>query len=122
MTTVTGRATEIVNLLKTTGQKATSDVSKMGGLIPGFLVIPIPKYAFLTDLEGGSSLTWTVYAIAKSPGNLEAAKSLEGLVVAAAGVLDFETAEPASYQLPSASDPYPAYRIDFSEDMEVSIT
>lgn len=120
MTTVTQRAQEIVALLRTTGKPATADVSKVR--IPGYLVIPIPKYAFGTDLDGGSSLTWTVYPLAKSPGNLAAAQALEELVVLAAGVLDFETAEPASYELPQGSDPFPAYRIDFSEDMEVSST
>lgn len=118
MGTVTDRAQEFVDLLKTTGKPATLDVTKVD--LPGFLVIPIPKYAFGTDLDGGSSLTWTVYAIAKSPGNKQAALALEELVVLAAGVLDFETAEPSSYTLPSGSDPFPAYSISFSDDMEVS--
>ncbi|QOR55308.1 MAG: hypothetical protein SHS37scaffold537_6 [Phage 68_12] len=118
MTSVTARAQEFVALLKTTGKPATLDVTKVD--LPGYLVIPIPKYAFGTDLDGGSSLTWTVYAIAKSPGNLQAAKALEELVVLAAGVLDFETADPTSYTLPSGSDPFPAYSISFSDDLEVT--
>ena len=121
MTTVTGRAEEIVAALKTgTGKPATADVKKAGGLLPCYLVIPIPAYAFHTDLDGGSSLTWTVYAITRGPGNLAAAKALEQLVVLAAGVLDFETAEPTSYKLPAGTDPFPAYSISWSEDLEVS--
>jgi hypothetical protein len=118
MGTVTDQAQAYVDLLKTTGKPATLDVAKVE--TPGFLVIPIPKYAFHTDLDGGSSLTWTVYALAKSPGNKQAAVALEELVILAAGVLDFDTAEPTSYQLPSGSDPFPAYSMSFSDDMEVS--
>lgn len=118
MGTVMDRAAELVTLLKTTGKPATLDVTKVE--VPGYLLVPIPKYDFGTDLEGGSSLTWTVYALAKSPGNKQAGIALEELVILAAGVLDFETASPTSYELPSGSDPFPAYSISFSDDMEVS--
>lgn len=121
MTTVTERAQEIVADLKAKTEKpATADVRKVQ--VPGYLVIPIPKYAFHTALDGSSTLTWTVYALAKSPGDLAAAQALEELVVLAAGVLDFETADPSSYELPSGSTPFPAYSISWTEDMEVSIT
>lgn len=120
MTSPTDRAQEIAAALKAeTGRPATCDVRKVQ--LPGYLVIPIPKYAFGTDLEGGSTLTWSVYALAKSPGDLIAARALEELVVKAAGVLDFETADPSSYTLPQDRDtPFPAYLINFTEDLEVS--
>lgn len=120
MGSVTDRAQELVDLLKTTGEKASTDATTIQ--LPAFLVVPIPKYTFGNHLDGTSSLDWSIYAIAKQPGNLANAQVLERMVIAAAGVLDFETADPTSYQLPKHEAPFPAYRINISDDLEVGPT
>lgn len=113
MGAVTDRALELVEALKARGAKATTDVRQVE--MPGFLVVPVPTYAFEL-LDNAATVTWSVWALVRSPGDLRAAHELEALVATAVTALDVESAEPGSYALPGATDPYPAYQINLTPD------
>jgi hypothetical protein len=112
---ITARAEAIADLLRSDEVRASTDIRDT--VPPCLLVVPVPRLNFLEGtLSGSTEVTWTIVALAMPPGDLEAARELENLVlhVVAAG-LDVTTAEPASYELPTTEGSVPAYLITVSE-------
>lgn len=115
MGALTAQASAHVAALTAAGINASTDVRKLK--LPGVLIVPVPSLAF-TLLDGSSvEATFKAWAITGGLGDLAAAEKLEALVLQTAAVLDVETGEPGAYQLPGASDPYPAVELTLTTDV-----
>jgi hypothetical protein len=114
MGAITDKAKAMVDELEAADVDATSDVRQVS--LPGVLVVPVPSYDFTEGtLAGGVELTWVLWAIVRSPGDLAAAEKLEELVQKCAETFDILTAEAAAYKLPGSTKPFPAYKLTTTE-------
>lgn len=84
---------------------------------PPCLLIEPPTLRF--DVGCGATGEWRVIALAPGPANLDAWVSLDELVAVAAVALPVERAEFVQYQLSPDNPPLPAYRVTFTEGVEV---
>jgi hypothetical protein len=109
------RAEALATMLRTGEVRASTDIRDT--VPPCLLVVPVPRLNFLEGtLSGSVEVTWTIVALANPPGDLEAARELEQLVMHVyAADLDVTLAEPASYELPSAEGAVPAYLVTVTE-------
>lgn len=119
MSGVTERAGQLVDELTAGGiKRVVTDVRHVR--TPCVLVQPIPAYDFNVLGAGVAEITWTLVAMAGQPGDLRAARDLEQLVLLASTVLPIETARPAVYEIPGASDPMPAYLLTMTETIQTT--
>jgi hypothetical protein len=108
------RAKAIALELEEAGTSATHDVRNIKP--PCVLVVPIPDLTYTDGTLGGSHLvTWTLWALARGPGDLAAAEALETLVDDVSDVIPIETAEAGAYKIPGSSDPLPGYKLTMNE-------
>lgn len=117
---ITDRAEELATLLGSETYAATCDIRNT--LPPCLLVVPVPERDYRAGVLAGGTvdLVWTLVALGRPPADLQAGRDLEELCDHVLEVLpDVETAEPASYPIPGAESPAPAYLIKHREEGEV---
>lgn len=95
----------LAQLLTDAGIRATADVTKVA---PPCVLITPPRRDY--DLPCGYTATYTLVALAPSPGTLDAVKRLDDLADSVAEVLDVASVEPIAYEVPGQQS-YPAYLI-----------
>lgn len=119
MGTIVERAEELAELLTSDTIRASCDVRDT--VPPCLLIVPVPRRNYLGGrMSGTVQLEWTIVALGRPPADLQAGRDLEELCDHVVEVLpDVETAEPASYPVPGAESPAPAYLIKHREEGEV---
>lgn len=106
----------INNLMRDAGLKYRATLSVKELNLPGILVVPTPRRDYVGPLVTGCSytLTWSIYAIAKQPTDLEQMRHLDAMAEQIEKVEGAVSAIPASYLIPGlAAEPLPAYQFTF---------
>lgn len=85
---------EMVETLRAGGVRVTMDSRNLN--LPTVLVVPP---TFVGDSNLGGLATFTLYAITRAPANLDAWKSLDGLLAQVLTVLDVREIRPTEYDV-----------------------
>lgn len=115
MGALANHAKQLADDLKDAGISSSIDPRKLK--LPGILIVPLPDLTF--DILDGSSVeaVYKAWAIAGGTGDAATAEKLEELVMGASEVLNIETTRLGAYQLPQASDPFPAVELTLTLDV-----
>lgn len=110
------RANQLAQLLQAADIRAVAD--PRSAHVPCVL-IPPPTRTY--DLAVGYSVTWRLVCLAPGPGSADSWTELDQLADAVLDVLEPSdtTVTPGSYQLPSASEPHPAFTITWTEGTDL---
>lgn len=99
------------------GCRATTDVNAVTALAPCVLVSP-PRLNFAEGGYAGPLATWRLLVVAGTADETRAWSQLDDLLEQLADLLPLDTADPASFVLPGASDTRPAYAATYTETVE----
>jgi hypothetical protein len=87
------------------------------GATPPCVLIAPPALTF--DLGCGATASWSVWALAPGPANLDAWVALDEMLSTVAGVLPVERCDFRMYSPAADASPLPAYQIQFTEGIEI---
>lgn len=110
------RAAELMVQLKDHDIRAVADPRSAH---PPCVLIPPPTRTY--DLGSGYSVTWRLVCLAPGPGSADSWNALDDLADAVVAALEPSdtTVTPGSYQLPSATEPHPAFTITWTEGTDL---
>ena len=107
-------ALELVDKLTAAGVRAVADPRQ--AVLPCVLLVP-PAIRF--DVGCGATGEWQAFALVSGTANAEAWRVLDELIATCAGVLPLERADFVSYALSADSPTVPAYRLTFTEGIDL---
>lgn len=112
MTAIIDATTALTDMLRAAGIRVTMDVRNLN--LPTLLVVP-PSW--VADLMCGGTATFTIYALARGPANLDAWRSCDALLGELSKVVDeVREVRPTAYD-PEGSGGLPALEITFAHSL-----
>jgi hypothetical protein len=112
--TALDHAETIADKLTAAGIDATIDPR---GATPPCVLITPPIATF--DIGCGATGTWSLFALAPGPANIDAWRELDRMLGVASGVFPIERSEFVAYSLSPDNPPLPAYRMTFTEGFDL---
>lgn len=112
MTAIIDATIALTEELRAAGIRATMDIRNLN--LPTLLIVP-PQW--VADVMCGGTATFVVYALTRGPANLDAWRSLDGLLSELSKVVDdVREVRPTSYD-PEGSGGLPALEITFAHSL-----
>lgn len=111
---LTEQMQQIADKIAAEGVAATCDPRSA---TPPCVLVEYPNLRF--DIGCGATGEWSAVALAPGTANLDAVDTLEPLIAACAAVLPLERADKIQYALSPDNPPHPAYRLTFTQGVEL---
>ena len=112
MTAILDATIALTEQLRAAGVRVTMDVRNLN--LPTVLIVP-PSW--VADVMCGGTASFTIYALARPPANLDAWRSLDALLGEVAAVVDeVREVRPSSYD-PEGAGGVPALEITFDHSL-----